>query len=182
MLRNLYPQIYVDSLRNLPLEWLWEKGIRAFILDLDNTLTEWNSYEVPEDLKAWLAEVKERGFRVCLLSNNGRHRVKKVADPLGVPYVPRAGKPRRRSFLRAVEMLKARPEETAVVGDQVFTDVFGGNRCGLFTVLVKPLAQREFLGTRLMRRLERLAVKKIEEAVRNGKINVFAVRQNELRE
>ena len=159
MLNFLYPKIYVDGLLDIPLDQLREQNIKAFIIDLDNTITEWNSSELRAEIETWFTLLKEDGFKACILSNNGERRIKVVADRLGIPFIHRAAKPRRGSFHRAVEILGVKPSETAVVGDQVFTDILGGNRAGLFTILVKPLARREFVGTKINRTLELIVLR-----------------------
>lgn len=154
MLELLYPRYYVDSLLDIPLDRLKTQDIAAFILDLDNTITEWNSNELRIEVEEWFRRIKAEGFKACILSNNGEQRIRIVAERLGIPFIHRAAKPRRGSFRRAVEVLGVGPERTAVVGDQIFTDILGGNRTGLFTILVKPLARREFIGTKFNRTLE----------------------------
>ncbi len=154
MINLLYPRVYVDSLLDIPRDLLRDRNINAFILDLDNTITEWNSNELRAEVEEWFGLIKSEGFKACILSNNGEQRIEKVAVKLGIPFIHRAGKPRRHSFFKAVNLLGVRAEEVAVVGDQIFTDVLGGNRAGLFTVLVKPLARREFFGTKFNRTLE----------------------------
>lgn len=156
MFNLLYPRIYVDTLLDIPVEKLRKQNISAFILDLDNTITEWNSNEIRAEVEAWFARIKMEGFKSCILSNNGEHRIRAVADRLDVPFICRAAKPRRSSFNRAVELMGVSAAQTAVVGDQIFTDILGGNRAGLFTILVKPLARREFVGTKINRTLELL--------------------------
>jgi len=150
----LYPSIYVDTLLDIPIDMLRAQNIAAFILDLDNTITEWNSNEIRSEVEEWFIRIRAEGFKACILSNNGEHRIRKVAERLGVPFIHRAAKPRRGSFHRAVELMGVSVAQTAVVGDQIFTDILGGNRAGLFTILVKPLARREFVGTKINRTLE----------------------------
>ena len=82
MKEYLYPDVYVESILDLPLGKLYQYGIRAFIMDLDNTVTEWNSCEVRDEVVAWMQEVKDRGFKACIASNNGRERVVAVAEGL----------------------------------------------------------------------------------------------------
>jgi HAD superfamily phosphatase (TIGR01668 family) len=154
MIELLYPRIYVDSLLDIPLKRLRERNIKAFILDLDNTITEWNSNELRSEIIEWFRLIKDEGFKACILSNNAEQRIEKVAVRLGIPFIHRAAKPRRHSFFSAVKLLEVSNHEVAVVGDQIFTDVLGGNRAGLFTILVKPLARREFFGTKINRTLE----------------------------
>lgn len=155
----LRPNRIYRSVLEIPLEDLLRAGIRGMIIDLDNTLTEWRNPVLSQETVAWLERAKNLGFRVCFVSNNSTRRVQEVAQRLGFPFVARAQKPRRRSFRHALEIMGTRAEETAVIGDQIFTDVLGGNRAGLYTILVAPISRREFFGTRLMRLLERLILK-----------------------
>lgn len=153
-MKNLKPDLFVDSLLDIPLEKLKEIPINAFIIDLDNTVTEWNSNFLTDEVNEWFANIREMGFKACLLSNNGEERVMKVAESLNIQYVHRAQKPRRVGFMRAVSIMGSEPRHTAVIGDQIFTDIWGGNRSGLYTILVKPLGWREFVGTKFSRFLE----------------------------
>ena len=163
MLKILYPDLYVDSLMDIPLQELKSSGKKAFILVLDNTVTEWNSNEIRAEVAQWFAQVKEQDFKACIISNNGAKRVEKVAHSLGIPFISRAGKPRRGSFRKAVSLMETIPEAAVVIGDQIFTDIMGGNRAGLFTILVVPIASREFLGTKISRALEYFVLKHIKK-------------------
>lgn len=165
MLKKLYPQIYVDSLLEVPLDYLKTMQIKAFILDLDNTLTEWNSNVINSEISTWFLKIEREGFKACILSNNGERRVLEVARSLNIPYIPKAQKPRRGGFNRALSVLGTRQCETAVIGDQIFTDVWGGNRAGLFTILVVPIDSREFVGTKISRALERLVLRRLTKYI-----------------
>lgn len=154
MTNKLYPHMYVDSLFDIPLDELAAAGLRAFIFDLDNTITEWNSQELRAEVEAWFGIIRERGFKACILSNNGEQRILQIAQRLGIPFIHQARKPLRRSFLQAVALMEVNTSEVAVIGDQIFTDVLGGNRAGLYTILVKPLAGKEFYGTKISRAME----------------------------
>src|SRR5690606_10890430 len=134
---------------------LARRGIRGLILDLDNTMAEYGQAAISPATRAWIQTAKERGFRVCITSNARPGRVKAFAEALDVPGIPYAVKPVRRAFRRALKILGTTPQETAVIGDQLFTDVLGGNRMGMYTVLVNPLSAVELGTTRLVRRLER---------------------------
>jgi HAD superfamily phosphatase (TIGR01668 family) len=89
--------------------------------------------------------------------------VEKVAEVLEIPFISRAVKPRRSAFLRAVSLLSVKPHEAVVIGDQIFTDIMGGNRAGLFTILVEPIARREFFGTKISRLMEYFVMKQIKK-------------------
>ncbi|HAA89344.1 MAG: HAD-superfamily phosphatase subfamily IIIA [Thermoanaerobacterales bacterium 50_218] len=156
----LQPKKIYQSVFEIPFEDLQKSRIRGVIVDLDNTLTEWQNPELSQEAVDWLVKLREAGFQVCLVSNNSPRRVEEVAGKLGLPFVARAQKPRRKSFRRALEIMKTRPEETAVIGDQVFTDVLGGNRLGMYTILVPPISKKEFIGTRLVRIIERLVIER----------------------
>ncbi|HHY37137.1 MAG TPA: YqeG family HAD IIIA-type phosphatase [Firmicutes bacterium] len=159
MLELLCPREYVNSVFSIPLGQLQARGIEGLIFDLDNTLTGWKAEEVDIKTRQWFEKLKEMGFRVCLVSNNKKDRVNNFGRLLGVPAISKARKPRRRAFREAMRIMNTRPESTAVVGDQIFTDILGGNRLGLYTILVVPLSKQEFIGTRCMRCLERLVLK-----------------------
>jgi len=150
------PAYHAPSLDRIPISKLQEAGIKGLIIDLDNTMTPWNDMEVGPKVCEWFKKLKQAGIRACVVSNNKRKkRVAVVAERLGIPFVFRATKPRRRAFRAGMELLGTGPENTAVIGDQIFTDIFGGNRLGLYTILVTPINDREFIGTRFMRLLER---------------------------
>ncbi|MEW6572594.1 MAG: YqeG family HAD IIIA-type phosphatase [Bacillota bacterium] len=157
MLRLLIPRLYVDSVFDLQPEFLKKKGIRAVILDLDNTLITRGEERAEPRILKWIESLRQNGFKLCIVSNNSRTKGGKIASNLGLPGVFRAVKPRGRPFRKALALLGTRPGETAMVGDQLFTDVLGGNRLGLYTVLVSSLGGPDFIATRLIiRRIERI--------------------------
>ncbi len=155
------PGEYKESIFHIDLDKLKQRGIKAIMLDLDNTLVEWNAPEPTEDLRRWLEKVKALGFVTCIVSNNSGPRVSQFAAKVGVPFISKATKPRRKGFSEAMERLGVTPQQTAVVGDQIFTDVLGGNRSGAHTILVVPINRNEFFGTRLVRVAERLVLRSL---------------------
>jgi uncharacterized protein len=159
------PALRAASVTQVSAAFLAARGLRALILDLDNTLVPWHGREVKPEVEAWLKTLHAAGVQLCIVSNTHRpHRLKELAAVLGVQYVPSGGKPRRRGFLRAIQAMGVTADETAVVGDQVMTDIWGGNRCGLLTILVEPLSPVEFIGTRLVsRNVERLLLRYLEK-------------------
>ncbi|MDK2820123.1 MAG: putative phosphatase [Clostridia bacterium] len=161
MFKLLNPDLYVRSLTEIPLADLKARGIRGLIIDLDNTVTEWGRATIDNKIYLWFKKLKDYGFKACLVSNNSGKRVQKVADFLGIPWISRAGKPRKRAFYQATAVLGTGLNNTAVIGDQVFTDVLGGNRLGLLTILVMPINSREFFGTKLVRKFERLVTRRL---------------------
>ena len=158
MLGMLCPSQFKNSVLDVDLEDLRGRGIRAIIIDLDNTLVRWDHQSAPDKLLQWVRSLAEKGFRACIVSNNGAERVGAFADAAGIPGIPNASKPRRKSFRLALKVMGARETETAVIGDQLFTDILGGNRMGMFTILVPPICRRELPTTRIMRGLERVLI------------------------
>lgn len=160
MLQGLRPDRLVDSAYDLNPEELLAMGLKGLIVDIDNTLVGWNAPAEPW-VAEWIAGLKRVGLSVCLVSNGRRERVRRFAAAAGAPAVARAKKPTGAGFRRALEILDLPPREVAVVGDQIFTDILGGNRLGLYTILVVPVAAREFFGTRLSRAAERLVLRRL---------------------
>lgn len=168
MLRLLIPDAVYESLYMVDLDALAARGIRGLIVDLDNTLVEYGNSAVPIEARDWVRGARAKGFKVCIASNARTGRVRSFAAAFGIPGIANAGKPIRRAFRRAMRLLGTTPSETAVIGDQVFTDVLGGNRMKAYTVLVNPLSKKELGATRMMRRLERKVLKRL---VRRGMLD-----------
>ena len=159
LLEMLCPRLIIERVQDIDLESLWSQGYRGLIFDLDNTLVSWRRWSLTPSVKAWLERAQMLGFRMCILSNClfGR-RVARFSKQAGIPAIPKAKKPRRRWFQQALDLLGTQPDNTIVVGDQVFTDVLGGNRMGLYTILVLPVDRREFYITILQRTAEKLVL------------------------
>jgi HAD superfamily phosphatase (TIGR01668 family) len=153
--RDLRPCAWVRSVHDVDPLSLRGRGIRGLVLDLDNTLVRWNAPSPDAALLAWLDRVRGAGLSPCVVSNGRLPRVDAFCRRTELPGIAQARKPGRAAFRRALDVLRTQPAETAVIGDQVFTDVFGGNRAGLFTILVRPIDEREFAGTRAVRVVER---------------------------
>lgn len=154
---RLQPDAWVTRVEDLTPAWLARRGIRTLLVDVDNTLAEWRAWQLPAASVAWIERLRSHGIRVCLLSNSRKpRRVRYLAEVHGLPFVAWAGKPRRRGFRRAIAHLGlASPEGVAMVGDQLFTDIYGARRAGVYAILVEPLSPSEFAGTKLIRKLER---------------------------
>lgn len=119
---------------------LARRGIRLLLADLDNTLVPYGVPEPTEQVRAWTAALAEQGVTLFVLSNN-RHpdRPGRFSRSLGVPFIGHAGKPKPGSFYRAMEQMGCTAAQTAIVGDQIFTDILGGRNAGVFTLLVEPI-------------------------------------------
>ncbi len=162
-LANFEPDMYAKTIYDLDYDELKNAGITAYLFDLDNTLVKANHEVRPPELLELLQELEAKGLDFLILSNNSHRRVAAFADPIGILHVPRAAKPFARSYRKALAMLGTKPEETAMVGDQRVTDVQGGNRLGLFTILVDPISVSESLPTKINRRIEAYVVKKLKK-------------------
>ena len=130
------------------------------MFDIDNTVTMWGSDKVHPNTLKWLEGAKAHGFRVCLLSNNRKARIDNISCMLDIPSA-KGFKPFGSAFRSALSLLGTSPQETAIIGDQIFTDILGGNRAGFYTILVKPLSTTEFFTTRFFRKLERVIQRKM---------------------
>jgi HAD superfamily phosphatase (TIGR01668 family) len=161
--RLLTPAFIVRHVTDVPATFFQERGIRAVVSDLDNTLLPWHGTDVPAaEVLGWLEGLRAAGIGVCLASNTRRYdRLRRLAESWGIHHVPgNAGKPGTAGIQKALTLLGAAPDSAAMVGDQLFTDMVAGNRLGLLTVLVNPLSPREFVGTRyISRNLERLVLR-----------------------
>jgi HAD superfamily phosphatase (TIGR01668 family) len=160
--RLITPSLIVQHVRDISPGLLAERGIRAVVCDLDNTVVAYRSDAITDEVSAWLRELKAAGIGVCIASNTLRlSRLSRVAAAGGMLHVPgNAGKPGTHGLRCALALLGTAPEETAMVGDQVFTDIVAGNRLGLMTVLVNPLSPHEFFGTQYISRpAERLVLR-----------------------
>ncbi|MDI9442144.1 MAG: YqeG family HAD IIIA-type phosphatase [Firmicutes bacterium] len=168
----LQPDFIVESVLDIDLGALREKGIAGLLVDIDNTLVAWADSSIDEAFAAWIRRAKEEGLRVCIVSNALEERTTTLARSLGIPAVGRAMKPLKRAFLRGLALLELPAEEVAVVGDQLFTDIFGGNRLGMLTVLVNPLSRQEFATTKLVRKIEERVLRRM---VKRGRLSSDAI-------
>lgn len=155
MLKSFLPAQHVKSIYEINPQDLKNKGIKGIITDLDNTLVEWDRPLATPELITWFEEMKRNDIKVTIVSNNKEVRVKAFADPLNIPFIFRAKKPMTKAFKHAVELMGIQKEQAVVIGDQLLTDVFGGNRSGFHTILVVPVAQTDGWATKLNRKIER---------------------------
>ncbi len=152
----LSPDLYITRVLDIDLDTLVARGIDTLLIDLDNTLLPRDTNVVPPELKAWAADVKRRGMRACLVSNNWHERVHAVASELDIELVAKALKPLPFAFRRALELCDSDRKHAAVVGDQLFTDVLGGKLLGMYTVMVLPLAATDLPHTLALRHVEKM--------------------------
>ena len=162
----IYPKEYFHSVKEITLELLHKNNIKGLILDVDNTLINLER-KMPAGVSNWAKDLKANGIKICILSNsNHLDKVEAVAKIIQVPYIFFGKKPLKSGFLRARDILKLPNENIAVVGDQIFTDIIGANRCNMFSILVKPIEEKDYLITRIKRPIEKFIIKRYEKKKR----------------
>lgn len=163
MLKQFLPNQFAKSVFEIKPEDLKEKGIKAIITDLDNTLVEWDRTHPTEDVKSWFKEMNDAGIQITVVSNNNESRCQIFTQSLGVDFISAARKPLAKSFMEATKRMGVQKEEVVVMGDQVLTDVLGGNRAGYHTILVVPVAQTDGFWTKINRKFERMILNKFKK-------------------
>lgn len=156
MLKKFLPNEHVKSVFDIKPETLKERGIKGVITDLDNTLVAWDVKDATPEVASWFQEMKKHEIKVTILSNNNMERVKVFSDPLGTPYVFSARKPLSRAFKKVAKEMNLQKHEIVVIGDQLLTDVLGGNSAGFHTILVVPIVQSDAKITKFNRKIERI--------------------------
>ena len=155
----IYPKEYLNSVKDISIELLNKNNIKGLILDVDNTLISLDK-KMPAGIVEWVKNIKANGIKICILSNSNKiDKVEAVAKLIESPYIFFGKKPLKSGFLRAQNILKLKAGNIAVVGDQIFTDVIGANRCGMFSILVKPIEEKDYLITKIKRPLEKMIIK-----------------------
>ena len=150
----LYPKLYLNSVKEITLDLLNKHNLKGIILDVDNTLIDYHK-NIPDGIEEWANNLKQARISLCIASNsNNKEKVEKVAKKLGIPYIYFSMKPLKSGFKKAKNILNLPNEQIAVVGDQILTDIIGANRMKMFSILVKPIAEKDIWITRLKRPLE----------------------------
>ena len=158
----LKPDLCFSGVAEISFEKLKEMGVEFILLDLDNTLI--NMYREPKDsIAMWVETAKSKGFKVYILSNTNKvDKVSTVADKLNIRYIHSARKPFKKGFIKAINEFKIVPEHTAMVGDQLFTDVIGANMMNMISVYVDPISEKEHWYTSWKRPIEAWFLKKYQ--------------------
>ena len=137
---SLIPQGVLNNIYQLEGPVLAAQGITLVLADLDNTLARYGQSEPEQKLREWVTDLHNNGVELFILSNSRKPtHVKSFSHSLGVPYLGHAGKPKTGGFRKALEQMGRRPEETLMIGDQIFTDVLGANRAGIRVCLIEPI-------------------------------------------
>lgn len=156
------PDYMFKTFDELTPELLSELGIRGVILDIDNTLEPYEHPLPGEHVKAWLDSLKAIGISCAFVSNNNKERVELFNLELGLPAFYKAGKPFKKNVLKAMALMGTEKENTILMGDQVFTDVWAARNAGIKAALVPPINDKKDLFTKFKRLLEKPALRKYE--------------------
>ncbi len=168
---NFYPKIYLENILEIKYEILEKNNIKGIILDMDNTLIDFN-VNIVNGAKQWVKELKEKGIKLIIVSNSNKtEKLEKTSKELEIDYIKFGMKPFKIGLMKAQKILQIEPENIAVVGDQLFTDVLGANRCKMFSILVKPLDEKDIILTIIKRPLENYILQKYMKKTRNEEKN-----------
>lgn len=158
--RKFYPKAIFSSILDITPEFLRKNNIKAILLDVDNTLVDYDN-NILDGAKEWAELMKLNGFKLCILSNTSKKgKAERMSKILDIPYIHFAKKPLKYGFIKAKKILEIdKYNEISAVGDQVMTDVYGANRCKIYSILVKPINSKDILVTRFNRIMERKILK-----------------------
>lgn len=159
MFERFFPCEYYKSIYDIPFEKLHSKNIRGIIFDIDNTLAPFDIKYPDKSTIEFFDNLKAAGFKASLVSNNKGNRVQIFNSKLNLPAISKAGKPRLKGLKKAIASMGTGINSTAFVGDQAFTDIWAGNRMGIYTILVKPISEKDEWTVHLKRGLEKQILK-----------------------
>ncbi|MFT4146577.1 MAG: YqeG family HAD IIIA-type phosphatase [Mobilitalea sp.] len=169
MFRRFYPKRIADSSYDIDYETLYKEGYRGILFDIDNTLVAHGADATPRAIELF-ERLKKIGFQTCLISNNSDERVRRFNKDIKTNYIHKANKPFVKNYIRATKIMGTRIDQTIFVGDQLFTDVYGANRIGMMTYLVKPIHPKEEIQIVFKRKLERIVLYFYRKDLATGKI------------
>lgn len=156
----LYPKEYVNSVKEITIDFIKKHNIKGLILDVDNTLIDYYK-KMPEGVIEWAEMMKSYSIKLYILSNsNKKEKIEAVAKNLNIEYISFAKKPFKSGFLKIKKAMNLESENIGVVGDQILTDILGANRCKMFSILVKPINEKDIFITKFNRFFENIIIKK----------------------
>lgn len=167
MKNKLYPDLYVNSIYEIDLEYLKKNGKKVLLMDIDNTMVGNFVREPSKELIEWVEKVKSYNLELCILSNAKKERVLKFNKDLNLNFICKASKPTQQGYKKACDILNCKKNEMVMVGDQIFTDVLGGNIFDILTILVKPIDKKELWYIRVKRLPEKIVLHFYKKSKRN---------------
>ncbi len=167
MFKCFFPDARKESAYQIDFEDLYQKGYRGVIFDIDNTLTK-HGADADQRARELFLRLKGIGFQSCLLSNNKKERVLRFNRDIQANYIFKAGKPAGKGYKKAMKLMGTGLADTVFVGDQLFTDVWGAKRLGIYNILVEPIDKKEEIQIVLKRYLERIVLYFYEKEEKKG--------------
>lgn len=163
MVEKFMPDIYQKSIYYINYDKLYKKGVRCLLFDLDNTITPSHVIKPTKRLKKLFDELKDKGFKVIIMSNALKHRIEPFKSYLCVDACAFSLKPRKDKYLKIMEKFKYKHTEIAAIGDQLLTDVYGANRLDIVSVLVNPMSEHDYSITWINRIFEKFIYGSLEK-------------------
>lgn len=163
MVESFMPDIYQKSIYYINYDKLYKKGIRCILFDLDNTITPPHVRKPTKRLMKLFDELKDKGFKLIIMSNSPKHRIEPYKTVLNVDACAFALKPRKNKYERIMEKFKYKPTEVAAIGDQLITDIYGANKLDITSILVNPLTEHDYTVTFFNRMIEKIIYSKLEK-------------------
>lgn len=163
MLENFMPDVYQKSIYYINYDKLYKKGIRCLLFDLDNTIAPSHTNKPTKRLKRLFDELKDKGFKIIIVSNATKHRIEPFKDYLMVDACAFSLKPRKDKYNKIMERYKLKSYEIAAIGDQLITDIWGANKLDITSILVNPLTEKDYSVTLINRLLEKIIYGKLEK-------------------
>ena len=163
MIEKLIPDIYQKSIYYINYDKLYKKGIRCILFDLDNTITPSHIKKPTKRLKKLFDELRDKGFKVIIMSNAPKHRIEPFKTYLNVDACAFSLKPRKDKYERIMEKFKYKHTEVAAVGDQLLTDIYGANKLDLTSILVNPLTAHDSTITFINRIIEKFIYDRLDK-------------------
>lgn len=154
------PSFILNSVAEIDVKFLMRIGVRGLILDIDNTLAVPDKKTVPQEIAQWIEEMKKSNVPMILLSNNSEERISSFAEFVDLPFIAKGGKPLKKGYLKAAEKINVPIFRCAAIGDQLFTDVWGGNNVNAITILTMPFAEDQTFFIKVKRAFEKPFLKK----------------------
>lgn len=163
MIELFKPDMYVKDIYSIDYKKLKNFGIKCILFDLDNTLVPCSNKKPSRKLKDFIEKLKDVGFKVIIFSNSNKKRLTPFKNILEVDCSYSSKKPFQKKYKKVLKEYKYNQSEVAMIGDQIVTDIYGGNRMGIFTILVKPINKKEFVFTKFNRFFENKIIRKLEK-------------------
>ena len=158
MIGLLFPFEYVDSVFSIDYEKLVQKGYKGIIFDIDMTLVP-HGADSTKEIDELFKTIHKAGLKTLLLTNNSEERVKRFIKNIDTLYLCDAEKPNPEGYLKAIQMMGIKKNETVFIGDQIFIDIYGANRCGIASILVKYVTAEVETKIGIRRNLEKIILK-----------------------